>query len=89
MNAVDEPFMRRAIALAKAGEVAEGAAPIGAVLVVDGLVIGEGHNRVGQLCDPTAHAEVMAMRAAGQQTRQARLPAPRSIPRCSPAGCAP
>ena len=73
MNAADESFMRRAIALAKAGEAAAGAAPIGAVLVVDGVVIGEGHNRVGELCDPTAHAEVVAMRAAGQQTRQARF----------------
>ncbi|MBW4090148.1 MAG: nucleoside deaminase [Proteobacteria bacterium] len=65
--------MRRAIALAEAGERADGAAPIGAVLVSDGTVIGEGHNRVGELCDPSAHAEIVAMRAAGQRTRQPRF----------------
>ncbi len=73
MSAADETFMRHAIALAQAGERSDGAAPIGAVLVADGVVIGEGHNRVGELCDPSAHAEIVAMRAAGQRTRQPRF----------------
>ena len=62
------------------------AAPIGAVLVVDGVVIGEGHNRAGELCDPTAHVEVAAMRAAGQQTRQARFAGARLYSTVQPCG---
>lgn len=56
-------FMRRAIALSCQG-VAEGGGPFGAVVVKDGVVIGEGRNAVVPRHDPTAHAEVMAIRAA-------------------------
>ncbi len=56
-------FMRRAIALSCQG-VAEGGGPFGAVVVKDGAVIGEGSNAVVPRHDPTAHAEVMAIRAA-------------------------
>jgi tRNA(adenine34) deaminase len=66
----DEEFMRRAMALAAAGERAPGASPIGCVIVRDGQIIGQGHNEVGQTCDPTAHAEVVAMRRAGQALGQ-------------------
>ena len=60
----DEDFMRMAIDLAKAG-VAEGVGgPFGAVVVKNGKVIGRGQNRVLADADPTAHAEVVAIRAA-------------------------
>ena len=59
----DEGFMRRALELAACAE-AEGEVPVGALVVLDGEVIGEGWNRPISARDPTAHAEVVAMRAA-------------------------
>jgi tRNA(adenine34) deaminase len=53
---------------AQAGEV-----PIGAVVMRDGKVIAAAHNRPRTLCDPTAHAEVLAIRAAAQVLGQERL----------------
>jgi tRNA(adenine34) deaminase len=66
--------MRRAIALAKRGERSPGSSPIGCVIVRDGAVIGEGYNKVDSLCDPTAHAEIIAMRDAGSRAKQSRFP---------------
>jgi tRNA(Arg) A34 adenosine deaminase TadA len=59
-----EAFMRRAIELAHAGMNGGHGGPFGAVIVKDGVVVGEGHNRVLSSNDPTAHAEVTAIRAA-------------------------
>jgi guanine deaminase len=60
----DESFMRRAIALSrKSLDVGEGG-PFGAVVVRDGEIIGEGWNQVLGSRDPTAHAEIVAIRAA-------------------------
>ena len=56
--------MARAIALARAGGQVEGASPIGCVIVLDGAVVAEGHNEVGLRHDPTAHAEMVAIRRA-------------------------
>lgn len=56
-------FMRRAIALSCLG-VAEGGGPFGAVVVRDGRILGEGRNAVVPSRDPTAHAEIVAIRAA-------------------------
>lgn len=65
--------MRRALELAaqaaEAGEV-----PVGAVLVMNGLVIGESANAQIAEHDPSAHAEVLALRAAGKATGNYRLP---------------
>ena len=58
-----ESFMRRAIALSCQG-VEAGGGPFGAVVVKDGEIIGEGMNRVVPNADPTAHAEIVAIRAA-------------------------
>jgi tRNA(adenine34) deaminase len=70
----DTDFMRRAIELAReaarAGEV-----PVGAVLVRGGEVIAEGANRPIGGHDPTAHAEIEALRMAGARLRDYRLPA--------------
>ncbi len=65
--------MRRAITLARQGGVKSGANPIGCVIVRDGEIIGEGHNEVDLLHDPTAHAEIVSMRRAGAQLRQSEF----------------
>jgi len=63
-----EPFMRRAITLSHEKMDAGEGGPFGALVVraVDGTVLAEGWNRVTSTADPTAHAEVVALRAAGQ-----------------------
>jgi tRNA(adenine34) deaminase len=58
--------MARALALARAAGAA-GEAPVGAVLVRDGLVVAEAANAMRRLADPTAHAELLAIRAAGAE----------------------
>lgn len=64
--------MQHALALARhAAE--EGEVPVGAVLVVEGEIIGEGYNRPIGTCDPTAHAEVLALRAAAHRIGNYRL----------------
>lgn len=60
----DESFMRRAIALAEEKMRANLGGPFGAVIVRDGEIIAEGFNRVTTDNDPTAHAEVVAIRVA-------------------------
>ncbi len=62
---VDLAFMARALDFAKRGDKTEGASPIGCVIVLDGRVVAEGHNEVGIRHDPTAHAEMVAIRQAG------------------------
>jgi tRNA(adenine34) deaminase len=56
--------MARAVELAREGGRERGASPIGCVLVLDGRIVAEGHNEVGLRHDPTAHAEVVAIRRA-------------------------
>ena len=65
--------MRRALALAQRAQE-EGEVPVGSVVVLEGRVIGEGWNRPISAADPTAHAEIQAMRAAALATRNYRLP---------------
>ena len=64
--------MRRALALAKRAQD-EGEVPIGALVVLDGQIVGEGWNRPIAACDPTAHAEIQAMRAAAAKLGNYRL----------------
>jgi tRNA(adenine34) deaminase len=68
----DAEFMRRALELARRAED-EGEVPIGAVVVQDGKIVGEGWNRPIAASDPTAHAEIQAMRAAAKATGNYRL----------------
>lgn len=70
----DERWMRRALELAARARDTDGEVPVGAVLVLDGVAIGEGWNRNITTNDPSAHAEITALRAAGQQVRNHRLP---------------
>ena len=69
----DEQWMLHAQRLAVKAE-AQGEVPVGAVLVKNGEVVGEGWNQPITLSDPTAHAEIMAMRAAGQLLENYRQP---------------
>ena len=64
MAASDEAFMRQAIALSRRGMEAGAGGPFGAVVVLDGNVVAEGWNQVTSANDPTAHAEVVAIRRA-------------------------
>ena len=64
--------MRRALALAGRA-AAEGEVPVGAVVIRDGDVIGEGANALRRLNDPTAHAEMLAIRAAARRVGADRL----------------
>lgn len=66
------PYMQRALELARQAEVA-GEVPIGAVVVKDGHIIGEGNNRTRRDHDPTAHAEVAAIREAARALANDRL----------------
>ena len=59
-----EAFMRRALALAAEGMNGNAGGPFGAVIVKDGRIVAEGCNRVTSTNDPTAHAEVVAIREA-------------------------
>jgi len=67
-----EHYMRRALELAKQGE-ALGEVPVGAVIVKDDQIIGEGFNQPISSCDPTAHAEVVALRDAASRIENYRL----------------
>ncbi len=69
----DEFWMRYAMSLATKGE-ARGEVPVGAVVVKDNQIIGEGWNQPISSHDPTAHAEVIAIRMAAQALNNYRLP---------------
>lgn len=68
----DREYMREAIDLS-IDNVKNGGGPFGAVIVKDGEIIARGVNRVTPNCDPTAHAEVMAIRAACQKVKNFKL----------------
>jgi tRNA(adenine34) deaminase len=69
----DIAFMQRALELARRAE-AEGEVPVGSVVVLDGKVVGEGWNRPICANDPTAHAEIQALRAAAGALKNYRMP---------------
>jgi tRNA(adenine34) deaminase len=72
-TASDREFM--AAALAEAHQAAErGEVPVGAVLVFDNRIIARAGNRTIADCDPTAHAEIVALRAAAKMLKNYRLP---------------
>ena len=68
----DSIFMARALELAREAEQA-GEVPVGAVIVKDGAIVGEGWNRPISTNDPTAHAEIVAIREAAARLGQPRL----------------
>ena len=69
----DQRWIKEAIVLAKQA-ADDGEVPVGAVVVKDGKIIGRGWNQNIGLNDPTAHAEIMAMREAGNSQANHRLP---------------
>ena len=69
----DEFWMRRALNLAERAQ-ADGEVPVGAVMVKDDECIGEGWNQPISTRDPSAHAEITALRAAAGRTENYRLP---------------
>ncbi|NGX14791.1 tRNA adenosine(34) deaminase TadA [Wenzhouxiangella sp. XN24] len=71
--AADERYMRQALEHAARAE-AEGEVPVGAVLVADDRVVAADWNRCIALSDPTAHAELLVLRAGGQALGNYRLP---------------
>lgn len=68
-----EKFMREAIQLAEAGMNANAGGPFGCVIVKNGIIIGRGNNQVLQTNDPTAHAEIVAIRDACQHLHSFQL----------------
>ena len=72
MELRDEEFMRQAIAESEAARE-DGEVPIGAIVVIDGEVKGRGRNAVIRSNDPTAHAEIIALRTAAQAIGNYRL----------------
>lgn len=71
-QSLDEFWMQHALQLARRAE-AEGEVPVGAVLVRDEKVIGEGWNQPISANDPTSHAEIMALRSAASHINNYRL----------------
>lgn len=72
MENSDQYWMQKAIQLARKAE-AENEVPVGAVIVKDNQLIAEGWNRLIQFHDPTSHAEIIAIRNAGQALNNYRL----------------
>ena len=71
--ATAEGWMREAISEARMAE-AEGEVPVGAILLLNEKIIGRGHNSPIQKYDPTAHAEILALRQAAYYCKNYRLP---------------
>ena len=65
LDDTDRRYLQRAIGISRRALEDEGKTPFGALIVVDDKVVGEGTSQVVELRDPTAHAECMALRAAG------------------------
>jgi tRNA(adenine34) deaminase len=70
----DDRFMQRALDLARQAQQEHAEVPVGAVLVADGQIAGEGWNHSISGNDPSAHAEVMALRDAGKRLGNYRFP---------------
>ena len=70
---MQEDHMRAAIALAEESVRSGKGGPFGAVVVRNGIIVGQGSNRVTATNDPTAHAEILAIRQAGHQLGTFRL----------------
>jgi len=68
----DSEFMRRALELARRAQQ-EGEVPVGSVVVFEDKIIGEGWNRPISAADPTAHAEIQAIRSAASKLKNYRL----------------
>lgn len=80
----DDRFLARAVALAQAHMAASAGGPFGAVVVRDGAIVAEGWNEVTSVGDPTAHAEVTAIRRACRATGSPHLDGATLYASCEP-----
>ena len=80
----DESFLREAIDLARTGSASGAGGPFGAILVQGSTVVGRGQNRVTSSNDPTAHAEVVAIRTACAAQQQFHLAGATLYTSCEP-----
>jgi guanine deaminase len=80
----DKGFLLRAIDLSRSALEVRGTVPFAAVVVLDGEEIGRGTNRVVELLDPSAHAEIMALRDAAKKVRKYLLPGSMLYSSCEP-----
>lgn len=74
LDNLDQSLLSRAVELSRHALEDEGKTPFGAVITIEGEVIAEGTSSVVELRDPTAHAEVMALRHAGQKLGRHLMP---------------
>src|SRR5690348_4114210 len=81
---MDNPFMARAIRLSLDNVLSGQGGPFGAVIVKEGHIIAEGVNRVTTMNDPTAHAEVIAIREACGKLKTFALPDCEIYTSCEP-----
>lgn len=81
---MDDRWLREAIRLARRGVATDRGGPFGAVVVVGGVVVGRGQNEVTSDLDPTAHAEVQAIRDACQNLGDFRLTGGTLYASCEP-----
>ncbi len=84
----DESYLQLALQQARLAAEA-GEVPVGAIVVYEGEVVGAGQNRVLRTLDPTAHAEIVALRAAAQHLTTTASPAASSTRPSNHARCAP
>ena len=84
----DVEYMRLAVTEAQAAAAA-GEVPVGAIIVYDNRIAARAGNRTIACCDPTAHAEIVALRAAAQAMGNYRMPGQFFTSQLSPASCAP
>ena len=84
LSASDRTHLDRAIELSRAGMRAHEGGPFGSVVVLDGQVVGEGWNRVTSTADPTAHAEVVAIRDACRRVGSFELVGATVFASCEP-----
>jgi tRNA(adenine34) deaminase len=68
----DNYWMKQALVLAKDAAL-KGEVPVGAIVVLDNILIGKGFNQPISTCDPTAHAEIVALRDAAKETNNYRI----------------
>lgn len=80
----DEELMRRALEIAREGMLGGSGGPFGCVISLDGAIVGEGCNEVTSTNDPTAHAEIVAIRNACRKIGDFQLTGCRIFTSCEP-----
>lgn len=84
MNRLQKKYMQMAIDLSRQGMEAGEGGPFGCVIVKDGEVVGKGYNTVASTHDPTAHAEIIAIRDACERLQSSRLEGCELYTSCEP-----